>query len=464
LEKIGEPGYFGVVVMELGTILRFDDSLSAFVVALVGWLGSTTVEQGRVLRDAEGRLSFIAGSQLDSSLRQQLSEDLTKRIGPYVRGGGRAVLDPESPGAELFLSDPRTTVETITPGDGAPLRVRLLDRRIVGSDWLTPPEQVWTDPPGRMVFASLKGGVGRTTALAVLAVDLSRTGQRVLVVDLDLEAPGLGEILIDPADRSRYGALDWYVEAGLSEIDDPFLDDLVAPSRLRIGNGLIDVVPAVGTVSDTYPANVLAKLSRAYLGSSGDAGPSTFLEQTRLLIDRLAERRSYDAILVDARAGLNETTAAAMLGLGADVLLFGLDAPQTFPANRFLLAHLGRFSRDTDDWLSRLKVVHAKASADEEDQKRFRDRNFDVFDELLYRDVPLVDEADQDPEGVTQPEFSLDDRDAPHYAWVVLSDANYTRFDPLAEPRLVGEGFYRRTFDHFLTQARERMGLTEARP
>ena len=40
-------------------------------------------------------------------------------------------------------------------------------------------------------FYSFKGGVGRTMALVNIAVDLVRRGRRVLVVDFDLEAPGL---------------------------------------------------------------------------------------------------------------------------------------------------------------------------------------------------------------------------------------------------------------------------------
>ncbi len=45
---------------------------------------------------------------------------------------------------------------------------------------------------GRVVtFYSFKGGVGRTQALADVAVLLARYGHRVLMVDWDLEAPGL---------------------------------------------------------------------------------------------------------------------------------------------------------------------------------------------------------------------------------------------------------------------------------
>src|SRR4051794_13247188 len=39
-------------------------------------------------------------------------------------------------------------------------------------------------------FYSYKGGVGRSMALANVAVLLARSGKKVLVVDWDLEAPG----------------------------------------------------------------------------------------------------------------------------------------------------------------------------------------------------------------------------------------------------------------------------------
>ncbi len=42
-----------------------------------------------------------------------------------------------------------------------------------------------------VTFYSYKGGVGRSMALANTAVLLARQGKRVLVVDWDLEAPGL---------------------------------------------------------------------------------------------------------------------------------------------------------------------------------------------------------------------------------------------------------------------------------
>jgi len=48
--------------------------------------------------------------------------------------------------------------------------------------------------PHFVTFYSFKGGVGRTLALANTALLLAKHGRKVLVIDADLEAPGLNHI------------------------------------------------------------------------------------------------------------------------------------------------------------------------------------------------------------------------------------------------------------------------------
>ena len=53
-----------------------------------------------------------------------------------------------------------------------------------------------TDRKGRIItFYSYKGGTGRTMALANVGWILASSGKRVLLVDWDLEAPGLHRYL-----------------------------------------------------------------------------------------------------------------------------------------------------------------------------------------------------------------------------------------------------------------------------
>jgi hypothetical protein len=461
-------------------LTTFDDSLSVFLTALTKILSRDVVQSGWILRDATGLLTFISSQTLTPEVSSAATNAVEALVSRYCRSP-RCILNAEDPGVETLLSQAQMLCEKVQinliaadSGDEQSklsesadfIQIRIIDRRIVGADWMCQPSPAWEPPaPARIVFASLKGGVGRSTALTVVAAALADEGKKILAIDLDLEAPGIGTMLIDEIHKPKYGALDWYVEHGIGSITDEreFLLDMISPSSFGHGNGLVDVVPAVGYTSDEQPANVLAKLARAYLDlPQEDAPPLTFLGQTQLLINRLSSLKKYDAILIDARAGLNESTAAAILGLGADVLLFGVDTPQTFASYRYLLAHLCRFSRNQeDDWLYRLRMVHAKASLDATAQSAFRDRAFEIFSEFLYLDVPLdaMDAEEKNSEAdteevITLQQFGLDDPTGPHYAWRVLADSNYSEFNPLSNALQLSEDFYLRSYSLLINEVR----------
>lgn len=428
--------------------IRFDQSLEVLASTILETLGADRLAAGTVLRDASGRLAFIAGTELSDDDASRSAQVLTERLPAYCRVG-RVVLTPSLPGVAALMKHGRIYQEEIaTPQGRVPIRV--MEQRIVGQDWLEMPAPSVSAPAApRFVFASLKGGVGRSTALAVVVADLARRGRKVLVIDLDLEAPGIGTMLLTAEALPRFGLLDWYVERSTSGVDRDFLLDMLAPSDFGAGRGLIDVAPAVGATGDLYPANVLAKIARAYLEQpSGEGGETlSFLAQTRRLVDDLSDLKRYDAVLIDARAGLNESTAAAMLGLGAQVLLFGESTPQTFTGYRYLLTHLARFPRsEEDDWLYRLRAIHAKASANLGEQQTFRDRAYSLFQEYLYRDIPLPEQDGEPSLETTLPEASLDDPEAPHFAWPILRDSNYFDVDPLTEPAQLTPALYERTY------------------
>jgi septum formation inhibitor-activating ATPase MinD len=60
-----------------------------------------------------------------------------------------------------------------------------------------------------VTFYSYKGGVGRTMALVNVAVLLAKLGRRVLVVDFDLEAPGLPSYQVFRGAECRRGIVDY---------------------------------------------------------------------------------------------------------------------------------------------------------------------------------------------------------------------------------------------------------------
>ena len=80
--------------------------------------------------------------------------------------------------------------------------------------------------PGKVVtFYSYKGGTGRSMALANVAWILASNGQRVLVIDWDLEAPGLhryfSPFLVDQDLNSSHGVIDFILEYALEAMTPP---------------------------------------------------------------------------------------------------------------------------------------------------------------------------------------------------------------------------------------------------
>src|SRR5438270_2050592 len=65
-----------------------------------------------------------------------------------------------------------------------------------------------------VTFYSFKGGVGRTMAMANVGLALARAGRRVLLVDFDLEAPGLDTFDLIKPSESMPGIIDFVTEYG----------------------------------------------------------------------------------------------------------------------------------------------------------------------------------------------------------------------------------------------------------
>ena len=66
-----------------------------------------------------------------------------------------------------------------------------------------------------ITFYSFKGGMGRTTALAGVALALLKQGYNIMMIDTDIEAPGLATLFFDE-DVIEVGVLDYLLEHSLS--------------------------------------------------------------------------------------------------------------------------------------------------------------------------------------------------------------------------------------------------------
>lgn len=448
----------GVVVVGELQVVRYDDVLPITLQVAVEVCGEGFFTKNLLLRDAEGFVTIVVREAMAPELKEELACKLSEALGIYATAP--PVLTPD----EIFdtsLSDSSNDkFEFVTCANGYQSYVRYIERRIVGGDWVRDIQQPIPGAPKVVVFSSLKGGVGRSTALSVAAVHLARKGKSVLAIDLDLEAPGIGGMFLGRNELPPYGALDFYVEFGRTIISQEFMSDMCRVAYQDESGGSFTIVPATGLTSQLSPQNVLGKISRAYLEVLDDVGKAvSFLDKTRELISQLCSGRNYDVVFVDARAGLNESTAATIQGLGADVLFFGVDTPQTWDGYTYFLAHLARHKTEAvslEDWRYKLKVVHAKALDSENSLKEFRDRSWELFSSYLYDEL----DGEEVAEGLTEAfGFDLDDPTAPHYAWPILMSEKFYEYNPLDENGFQNsEEFVLPVFGEFLEQLCERLG------
>ena len=149
-------------------------------------------------------------------------------------------------------------------------------------------------------FYSFKGGVGRTMALVNAAVALAKRGRRVLVVDFDLEAPGLDTFDIFRSPKPVPGVIDFVAEYLFSG-QAPKIDRFVSESAgVGDGDGALWSMPS-GEPHAAYAANF----------NQIDWGALYERHDGYLLFEDLKEQWKQvlrpDYVLIDSRTGHTDT-------------------------------------------------------------------------------------------------------------------------------------------------------------
>lgn len=368
-------------------------------------------------RDLNSRVRLIAPATVEADQALQveilaLASALAAKLGPHAYPPEASVLFEES---RELASEGGSTYAL----DGFS-QVWVVDRLATEADW----SHIAPESSGapRVVFFSIKGGVGRSTALAATAWHLAQSGKRVLVLDLDLESPGLSSALLPTERQPTYGIADWLVE-DLVENAAAVFDNMIASSNLS-HDGEILVVPAHGA----EPGEYLAKLGRAWMPKlQKDGRHEPWSARLLRLLETLEARIQPDVVLIDSRSGLDEIASACVTDMGAHlILLFSLEGDQTWNGYRMLFEQWHRASL-AEAIRERLKVVGAMVPELDRVsyQEGLREHAYQVFLDTLYDEIAPA-AAGPGPDGTWQvsspgDEWSFDEADetAPHSPWAV---------------------------------------------
>jgi hypothetical protein len=246
-----------------------------------------------------------------------------------------------------------------------------------------------------IAFYSFKGGMGRTTALSLFALSRAIYGDNVVVVDCDLDAPGLGSIL-SPESPPPYGVVDYLIEA-------PVLGR--RPEDLRDYSYLVDLgkVRTTGSLrvfpSGRLNGNYLGKMARLDFQTDESAAQGKRHPLEELLV-QIRESLSPDWIIVDSRTGFSETAGMLLSGICNFYVLFGVQSEQSWEGLTYAIRKLGaeRVGRSLPQ--AETLLVHAMVPelTRKEDRDEllglFADRSQDVFSENFYAEV--IAERDED--------------------------------------------------------------------
>lgn len=408
--------------------------------------------QIRIIRDVYGKLRFainVNAKDYPAPLKQEL-ETAIAGLGKFAATGSILFRDGLANPDAIFDKNPEwhDTAIPLNYEDGIPgtyWTAKVLDRQVMGQDWLNEDEPEDGNRPHRIVFYGLKGGVGRSTALAMTALALAKAGKRVLLLDFDLESPGLSSLLLPPKKVDTFGLVDWFVEDAVDQADSELLGKLLVSSPLFAQENATEydekgievtkpkagiwLAPAMGRNETAY----LTKLARVYAdvpAKKTGGEMQTFSKRMRTLVRILEKRAQADVVLIDSRAGFHDVAAIAITTLADTALLFATDSPQNWDGYRQLFAHWQQRPAVCKRVRTKLAMVQALSPQGNKDKRiaSFRQHAYEVFAENLY-DRPPSTPNDENLPATFLPQ--MDDQFAPHFPIRIDWNALFQEYVPL---------------------------------
>lgn len=170
-----------------------------------------------------------------------------------------------------------------------------------------------------VTFYSYKGGVGRSMALANVASLLAKWGYKVLIVDWDIEAPGLEFFFKDYLDLNKTARKEGVIDLLSIRSDNPvdaikkvdwsnYLSKILIP---KIENSFY--LLTAGSVSEDYFSRVRSLDLQAYYDEKG----GFFIEELRN-----QWKQTYDFVLIDSRTGITDIGGVCTVHLPDILVLF----------------------------------------------------------------------------------------------------------------------------------------------
>ncbi len=195
-----------------------------------------------------------------------------------------------------------------------------------------------------ITFYSYKGGVGRTLALANIAIYLSRFGQNVCIMDFDLEAPGLHykfPQFVKATDIKR-GLVEFIYEFTHNKVIPQSLNEftleLYPSSKSQSG---IRLIPAGDVLSPDYWRKLASIDWHSLFYEEDSEGIPFFLE----LKEKIRKEYNPDFLLIDSRTGVTEMGGLCTSLLPDEVVFLIVNNQENIEGARQILRSIQKVER-----------------------------------------------------------------------------------------------------------------------
>lgn len=316
-------------------MLTFNNELQAARDIILKWEQKELLKEVTIVRDVFGKLSFLMESDIypEQSQIAGLQAGMEESLQGYFTGKIYWTSMPEKKKKYGRLIMEQMKEGRIEWQSKQGILFWVAERPIAKKAWVAggyAQDSVWPyeeavagNRPKVVTFYSFKGGMGRTTTLAGVALQLVGKGKNVMMIDTDIEAPGLATLFFD--DESIHGGvLDYLLENPLSSETDiaNYVMDVTEPSLLQEQDGRLYVLPA-GRVDQNY----LQKLARI---DYQDHREGALRRAMGNMLEDICLHYQIDYILIDARAGFHDMGGIAVAQLPHGAVLFGNQSRQSW--------------------------------------------------------------------------------------------------------------------------------------
>jgi MinD-like ATPase involved in chromosome partitioning or flagellar assembly len=249
-------------------------------------------------------------------------------------------------------------------------------------------------------FYSFKGGTGRSMALVNVAVEMAKSGLRVLIVDFDLEAPGLDTFNLPRPQKTTKGMVD-FISEYLEKGEIPNVSEFIYKSTLTNVEGELWIMPA-GKPGDEYDSRFKSiDWRELYENRNG-----------YLLIEDMKAQWNQamqpDYVLIDSRTGHTDVSGICTRQLPDSVVLFFFPNEQNRRGLEIVASQIreeSKTGRKRD-----IKLHYVMSNLPElDDEEGFLANNVDKLKESLkFNELSAVIHHYQSLVLLTQSVFTLD--------------------------------------------------------